>query len=867
MTNVERISFGLPQYITVDIDFENIKTLRKKNWKNKNVRIRVTLDKGLKKSFDFITLKEELLNETSAEEIKFQFIYHQTSNVRAKEISETNDIVEKFKVYASVNKIKYNETILGKISQIQDNLQLSNFCPHDTFELQELHLRGAIGIKDGIGLSEIHVDFKDFAGVMAVMGKIGSGKTTLLENCHPFPCMLTRQGSLKDHFYLKDSFRTLIYKTQDGSLLKINMIINGTSKSVGTLYTVEKKDSDKENWVPLPGVDGSFDSYKEWVNTTFGSLDLFLRTSFYTKEQVKGIPDLSRATKSEKMSLFAVLAGTDYLGEIAAAAKEKEKDINEKINNVKNQMSNYAVIKKNIDSLREREAEAGLELGKYNSLLEKDMKELEILRVEQEKYNQVAGKLSMLDKSIDDKKSLAENYNDNICKLNQEINHIEDVLRSKDDYQKQWEWYIENTKKQERLKKECEEKQTKAWALGEKFVEMDHQLEEAIQKRNYYADQSRGLLSKITTLEAGLPEIDAVCPTCGAKLSSHKSEELKAMVENEKKEIAKLKKLQSEYAKKQKEFENRMKEVKTEGLSEEINELNKELAESRKDIDMISAYAATLDLEMIKYALNNAEQEFKERVIQKKEFQVKHEKICSELKELQEMKKNQPLDYSEKIKRIERGTIDERTAISDIKAELKNIKMQLETMADYETQVANIETKVREYSLDLQDFELIEKAFGNNGIQSIELDSAAPELSDIANAILLETYGDRFSISFETERDTTDGRRINDFIINVFDADCGREKRIDLLSSGEGMLIKQALYYAFSVLRARRTNFCFKTRFLDESDGSFDPDTRVQYLKMIEAAHNSCGASLTILITHSQEIRDLLTQKINMAEL
>ena len=108
-------------------------------------------------------------------------------------------------------------------------------------------------------------------------------------------------------------------------------------------------------------------------------------------------------------------------------------------------------------------------------------------------------------------------------------------------------------------------------------------------------------------------------------------------------------------------------------------------------------------------------------------------------------------------------------------------------------------------------------------------------------------------------------RKIDDFIINVFDSRSGRMKRLDLLSKGEGTLIKQSLYYAFSVIRARRTGFCFKTRFLDEADGALDSDTRVKYLKMIEIAHKMCNATQTILITHSQEIKEIVDQKIELS--
>ena len=254
----------------------------------------------------------------------------------------------------------------------------------------------------------------------------------------------------------------------------------------------------------------------------------------------------------------------------------------------------------------------------------------------------------------------------------------------------------------------------------------------------------------------------------------------------------------------------------------------------------------------------------KKTLFEKKEVSVKLQAAKAELNELESKVKNQPKDYSDKIKRLERGITDTTTKIAELSAELNLYNKNLEKLKRIEVQIKNIEGQLTEHRMNIKDYSIIEKAFGNNGIQALELDSAAPEISDITNSILRETYGDRFTLSFETQRDTSDGRRIDDFIINVFDSKTGRLKKLDVLCSGESVWIKQALYYAFSVLRTRRTGFCFKTRFLDESDGSLDSDARIKYVQMIKAAHKACNARLTLLITHSQEIKDILEQKIEL---
>ena len=107
-----------------------------------------------------------------------------------------------------------------------------------------------------------------------------------------------------------------------------------------------------------------------------------------------------------------------------------------------------------------------------------------------------------------------------------------------------------------------------------------------------------------------------------------------------------------------------------------------------------------------------------------------------------------------------------------------------------------------------------------------------------------------------------------DFIIkniSSFTNSKGTElKKGDIIVSGESVWIKQALYFAFSVIRTKNTGFCFKTRFLDESDSELDSESRPRFVKMIETAHKMCNATLTILITHSVEVKDLINQKIEL---
>jgi ABC-type lipoprotein export system ATPase subunit len=54
---------------------------------------------------------------------------------------------------------------------------------------------------------------------------------------------------------------------------------------------------------------------------------------------------------------------------------------------------------------------------------------------------------------------------------------------------------------------------------------------------------------------------------------------------------------------------------------------------------------------------------------------------------------------------------------------------------------------------------------------------------------------------------------------------------------------------------------------MDEADGALDPEARVNYVRMIERAHQEAGRSHTVIITHSSEVQEMIGQKIEMKKI
>lgn len=861
---VTRVSFGFPINLTQEIDINEIDLIKKTDFSNKNVTLKVILDKALKKNFNQKALEEEIKVATNAHNIRIQFQYNRDESLRSQEVANSVTVIDKFKKYAELTELKYKDSVLTKIEEIQDNMLINNFVPSESFELEYLSLRGAIGIKDGQGKDEISFNFKDdfSEGIIGLVGENGSGKSSILENMHPFPQMLTRSGALKEHFCLKDSHRILIYKMSNGKRIRISMLIDGCAKNVMTKYIVEYQDEGSEVWVPDTSIDGGFDSYKKFCENKFGSVQLFMRTSFFANKEIKKVPDLSNATTSEKMELFSTLAGTDYLSEISKQAKDLANKEDKIITEIKSQLENYDNIEQRQEEISASIVDDSQQLDSYKKLIEIDNQELALYNEEQKKYLAAAGAYDIVRMTLNEKRSTHENNVRLLSTVKNQIEALDEVLIDEQLYIEQIAWYDDNTKKLKELHKQSSVLQDKK---SLKQAELDKIELENDSHKNIINDMSvkiDRLKTENEFLTKSIPDLNGVCPVCGAPLSEHKKEELKKEVS----EIETKLKNNNENIEK---YELTIKSereliIDTTSLEKKFSDTDDEIIETINTITKINDYMDSIDIDKAKDVINNYPDKKEEYLNKQKSIEEEQIQLLKDIEELESKMNNIPEDYSDKIERLERGIKDSQQQIATLTADINSLRREKDNLDHYADKVKEIKSQIKEHQQNVKDYTIIKDAFGNNGIQAIELDSAAPEISDITNSILSETYGDRFTVSFDTQRDAKDGHKINDFVINVFDSKSGRTKTLDLLSSGEGIWIKQAMYYAFSVIRSRRTGFCFKTRFLDESDGALDSDARVKYLKMIEMAHKLCNATQTILITHSQEIKDLFDQKIEL---
>lgn len=886
-TEIKRIDFPHPQNMKIECGPE---LKYDDSIAGKRVWVEMTCTKEERAFLDADKILEEIKSHGAVEGSRVTINELPTETVRAAEITEANGVSEKFKVWSSNSGIEFKESVLEKIAELDNEISRGNAKAKGSWELVSLRLRGSIGIYKGLKKDEIFIDFDSYdSGLIALTGENGKGKTTLIENCHPYPQLLTRKDKLQEQFRLRDSFREVIFRDRDSKrMVKCLIQIDGETKSGSCNYFAYISDDCGKTWNAVPGVDKNLKPYDEFVSATFGPLELYLRTAFITQRPTKNLPDLTDATAGEKKTLFVELAGIDYLQKFADAANDRVKANAEKIHDseIKVQMLQNSLSKKTEieTSLTENEMTVSEKQINLDEIVIEGKKARSDLNDIQVKYNAEKERQNK-ENSL---KNEVANYKNEISNIENEILRNQTAAESKEENEKIIAEYenlqkiiAEEQKKHNAINEANSKKMSdylqKKFEFDEKIAEIKKNIETLTTEKNTVEKDILTSENEIKFKERDIADISDTCPTCGQKLPTEKIAEL-----NEKRNEAKasIKILEDAISEKK----NRISEIE-----KKLLEYNQELSEnafcepvkpttevfdavieneSVAKINAIDIGKARNELETAKTAVVRIEG-LSAQITDKKKLLETAENMLKDIETKRDNDVENALQEAQsRIDSLTEKYTSMKAEIAAINAQIESEKKFLAELIENEKELEQIQKDAEKAKAESLEWELVAKAFGKDGIQALELDALAPGISETANRILKSGYGDRFSISIDTTRISGAGKKtkqIEDFKIMVNDD--GDITTLENKSGGESVWIKRAIYDAFAVIRRRNTGFAFLTCFQDETDGALDPSAKTAYCRMLEASHEAGKLRHTIIITHSNEVKAMIEQKIAMESL
>jgi exonuclease SbcC len=208
-----------------------------------------------------------------------------------------------------------------------------------------------------------------------------------------------------------------------------------------------------------------------------------------------------------------------------------------------------------------------------------------------------------------------------------------------------------------------------------------------------------------------------------------------------------------------------------------------------------------------------------------------------------------------------------RVSLGDHKAEAMRIHSEL---AQAEHRAIRLKAALAELATvenDLSDWTRLAHDLGRDGLQAVEIDAAGPVITELSNDLLHQAFGNRFTISFETTRPSSDGKReIEDFRISVLDTLNGREADAKTFSGGEKVILSEAIALALTMLACQRSGIERPTIIRDESGAALDGENGQRYVAMLRRAAKIVGADKVLFISHDPATWDLADARIVVAD-
>jgi len=780
----------------------------------------------------------------------------------------------------------------------------------------ELVLKGFKGIKAGLNRDILKLDLSGYKNRVLIYGPNGSGKSTILQNLHPYILMPDRVKTYSQHgfnyydeCYLEDSKKELLWK-YDGKVYRSVIEVNPIKKKTKA-YLFEVTSSGE---TPIEDTkDGSVDVYIQTVEKILGSPNLFFTSVFRSQDSKR----LSGYSKDEMKNIFKELLNIELLETYIENARWYGKTLSlslEGLQNTLHEIDNTVKeedeIKKNLLSLEERKKLLKDAISKEESKLlriEQDLKNIELLIKENEillqKEKELKSRMTLLKeeilkyrKTLEHKKQYYESRHAELLKRKKEtettissknrilaeVASLETSLSERpllekrlNDVEKELEAlnlkYAEISRTKDRLNRETEKllnlksKREKKTAELKTVLGLSYDragLLKEVPCKNTDLQQKCLLLKDAIKAERQIPEL--VRQLEALKVQSE--EEL-----NTERTIVSL-------------TETISKEGDVEKKISDFNSTKKLIFENLRKLDTLEAQCQKLKRELVRISeaeenLNYIESEI-QNVLREGEESIKeiHNLITdreNELKSTNEeylsIKINE--EPVRKYEELKRALVNTKEKVNSLREELVSVEYQIgrfhETLNNLEklkSKRQDIIKKAKEVEKEIQEWTDVSRIF--NELIPLEIEDAGPEISDIANLLLVSCYGPRFSVTIITKVEAKSRKGEKDtFDVLVYDAERDSKKPLAFLSGGERVWIEEAITRAICLYNKSRSGKKFDSLFTDERDGALDAINRKKYFSMKQKVLELGQFHTEYVISHSTDAADEADFIINLLEL
>ena len=191
---------------------------------------------------------------------------------------------------------------------------------------------------------------------------------------------------------------------------------------------------------------------------------------------------------------------------------------------------------------------------------------------------------------------------------------------------------------------------------------------------------------------------------------------------------------------------------------------------------------------------------------------------------------------------------------------IKHLADQLEQITKAKKELEQVKGEMGTKREAIPIYEILEDAFGKDGIPTAILKDLVPEVEDEASRLLRDLSSGRMSVKFQFGRATRAGTQSDELIVEAEDA--AGFHPVTRFSGGERMRINLALRLGISEVIARRSGYKGKieTLIIDEGLGALDEEGRQATIEILRQLRQRFRKIM--VISHVEDVKDAFDTKL-----
>jgi exonuclease SbcC len=200
---------------------------------------------------------------------------------------------------------------------------------------------------------------------------------------------------------------------------------------------------------------------------------------------------------------------------------------------------------------------------------------------------------------------------------------------------------------------------------------------------------------------------------------------------------------------------------------------------------------------------------------------------------------------------------------NQLRDEVGAARQRVEVLDTLRLRQEEYRTEHERLQLQIADHRTLERAFGREGVPTLLIEQALPQLETKANELLDRLSDGQMSMRFVTQASYKDRKREDrKETLDILISDPSGVRTYEMFSGGEAFRVNFSIRLALSEILARRKGARLQTLVIDEGFGSQDAQGRQRLIEAINLVKPDFAKIL--VITHLEELKDAFPNRIEV---